>query len=109
MSETPISALPSFPGGSAAKVADLYEAAWTVNSLLDLLAGRIREVHLEPQSTDGLGVEFYRVLPSGGREYHSVKRQAPGSASAWTPYQLTRAVFNSGRTVLDDPLRSPVC
>ena len=59
-----MNALPSFLGGTAAKVADLYEAAWTVNSLLDLLAGRIREMHLEPRGADGLGVEFYRVLPS---------------------------------------------
>ena len=97
-----MNALPSFPGGTAAKVADLYEKAWTVNSLLDLLASRIREVHLEPQNADGLGVEFYRVLLSGEREYHSVKRQAPGSASAWTPYQLTRANPTNGRSVLGD-------
>ena len=72
-------ALPSLPGGAASKIADLYEAVWTVDSLLDLLAGDIIELHLEPQGEDGLGVEFYRVLPSGDREYHSVKRQAPGS------------------------------
>ena len=99
---TPTNALPSFLGGTAAKVADLYEAAWTVNSLLDLLAGRIRWLHLEPQGADGLGVEFYRVLPSGAREYHSVKRQVPGSASAWTPSQFTRNVLSSGRNILED-------
>ena len=98
----PMNALPSFLGGTAAKVADLYEAAWTVNSLLDLLAGRIRELHLEPQGADGLGVEFYRVLPSREREYHSVKRQVPGSANAWTPYQLTHTVVRSGRSILQD-------
>ena len=97
-----MNALPSFLGGTAAKVADLYEAAWTVNSLLDLLAGRIRELHLEPQGADGLGVEFYRVLPSREREYHSVKRQVPGSANAWTPYQLTHTVVRSGRSILQD-------
>ena len=59
-------------------------------------------MHLEPQNADGLGVEFYRVLLSGEREYHSVKRQAPGSASAWTPYQLTRANPTNGRSVLGD-------
>ena len=32
-------ALPSYPGGSSAKVADLYEAAWTADSLFDLIAG----------------------------------------------------------------------
>ena len=98
-------ALPSLPGGTAAKVADLYEAAWTVDRLLDLLAGEITEIYLEPQGGDGLGVEFYTVLPSGAREYHSVKRQAPASSSAWTPYQLTRATPPAGRSVLGDLFR----
>ena len=98
-------ALPSHPGGTASKVGDLYEAAWTVDRLLDLLAGEITEIHLEPQGTDGLGVEFYTVLPSGAREYHSVKRQAPGSSSAWTAYQLTRATPTIGRSVLGDLFR----
>ena len=97
-----INALPSFAGGTAAKVADDYEKTWTVSSLLDLLAGRVREIHLEPQSPDGLGVEFYGVLPSGEREYHSVKRQAPGSTSAWTPFQMARPNPANGRSVLGD-------
>ena len=98
-------ALPSLPGGTASKVADLYEAAWTVDRLLDLLAGEITELHLEPPGEDGLGVEFYTVLPSGAREYHSVKRQSPASSSAWTPYQLTRATPTPGRSVLGDLFR----
>ena len=98
-------ALPSLPGGTASKVADLYEAAWTVDRLLDLLAGEITELHLEPPGEDGLGVEFYTVLPSGAREYHSVKRQAPASSSAWTPYQLTHATPTPGRSVLGDLFR----
>ena len=32
------------------KVADLCEATWTVDSVLYLLAGDIRELHLETQS-----------------------------------------------------------
>ena len=52
-------ALPSLPGGTASKVADLYEAAWTVNSVLDLLTNDIDELHLESQGEDGLGVEFW--------------------------------------------------
>lgn len=99
------SALPSLPGGSASKVADLYELTWTVASLLDLLDGTIQELHLEPRTEDGLGVEFYCVLPSGAREYHSVKRQAPGSASAWTPYELARTTPTPGRSVLGDLFR----
>lgn len=100
-----VSALPSLPGGTASKVADLYEAAWTVHSLLDLLDGKIHELHLEPQSEDGLGVEFYRVLPSGVREYHSVKRQVPGSAGSWTPRELTYSAAASGRSILGDLFR----
>lgn len=98
-------ALPSFPGGPASKVADLYEAAWTVDRLLDLLAGDITKIHLEPQGPDSLGVEFYTVLPSGGREYHSVKRQAPASLSGWTPFELTRPAPSPGRSVLGDLFR----
>ena len=98
-------ALPSLPGGTASKVADLYEAVWTVDRLLDLLAGDITEIHLEPQGPDGLGVEFYTVLPSGAREYHSVKRQAPTSSSAWTAYQLTRTTPTPGRSILGDLFR----
>ena len=95
-------ALPSLLGGAASKVADMYEATWTVGTVLDLLEGTIDTLHLEPQSDDGRGVEFYRVLPSGEREYHSVKRQAPGSSSAWTPYQLNSADPRTGRSVLSD-------
>ena len=98
-------ALPSLPGGTASKVADRYEAAWTVDSLLDLLAGDIDELYLEPQGEDGLGVEFYTVLSSGAREYHSVKRQVPGSSSAWTPHQLTCLTPSPGRSVLGDLFR----
>ena len=95
-------ALPSLSGGSAAKVGDLYEQAWTVDSLLDVIAGKVTEIRLEPRGDDGLGVEFYRVLPDGTKEFHSVKRQALGPTSAWTPYQLTRADPPLGRSILGD-------
>ena len=95
-------ALASFSGGTASKIADLYEAVWTANALLDLLAGDSHELHLEPQSEDGLGVEFYQVQRSGEREYHSVKRQAPSSSGAWTPYRLTARPPSSGRSILGD-------
>ena len=98
-------ALPSLPGGKASKVADLYEAAWTVDSLLGLLAGDIVELHLEPQDQDGLGAEFYRTLKSGRREHRSVKRQAPSSSNAWTAYQLTRATPTPKRSILGDLFR----
>ena len=95
-------ALPSLSGGPVSKVADLYEAAWTANSLLDLLAGDSDELHLEPQGEDGLGVEFYQVQRSGEREYHSVKRQAPSTSGAWTPSQLVVNSPISGRSILGD-------
>ncbi len=95
---------PSLPGGTAAKVADRYEVAWTVNSLLDLIAGEIDELHLEQQSKDGLGVEFCRGLRSGLREYHSVKRQAPGSSGVWTAAELGCASSTSRRSIIGDLL-----
>ncbi len=93
---------PSLPGGTAAKVSDRYEVAWTVNSLLDVIAGDIEELHLEQQMEEGLGVEFCRVLSSGLREYHSVKRQAPGSSGVWTAVQLARPSPITGRSILGD-------
>ena len=95
-------ALPSLPGGAASKIADLYEATWTVGSVLDVLEGTIDALHLEPQGEEGQGVEFYRVLPDGTREYHSVRRQSPDSTSAWTPYQITNSDPRTGRSILGD-------
>ena len=95
-------AYPSLPGGTAAKVGDLYERAWTVRSLLDLLSGEVVELRLEEQGADGLGVEFSRLLKTGKREFHSVKRQAPKSAGRWTPAQITRASGSGGRSILKD-------
>ncbi|MDE2932735.1 MAG: hypothetical protein OXS47_02555 [Chloroflexota bacterium] len=95
-------AYPSLPGGTADKVANLYEEAWTVDSLLDLIAGDIEELHLEPQGEDGLGVEFYRVLPSRESEYHSVKRQVPGALSGWTAAVLVHPDSGSRRSILGD-------
>ena len=92
-------------GGTASKVADLYEAAWTVDRLLALLAGSVNELHLEPRGEDRLGIESYTVLSSGAREYHSIKRQVPGSSSAWTPYQLARTTPTPGRSILGDLFR----
>ena len=95
-------AFPSFRGGSAAKTADLYERAWTVRSLLDLLSGEVVELRLEEQGADGLGVEFSRVLKTGKREFHSVKRQAPKSAGRWTPAEITRVSGSGNRSILKD-------
>ena len=93
---------PSLPGGTAAKVSNQYEVAWTVDSLLDLIGGEVDALHLEQQSEEGLGVEFCRVLRSGLHEYHSVKRQAPGSSGVWTPAHLARPFSLTGRSILGD-------
>lgn len=95
-------AFPSPRGGAASKVADLYERAWTVRSLLDLLSGHLTEIQLERQGPEGLGVEFRRRLRSGEWEYHSAKRQAPDSASRWTVARMVRPSENTGRSVLGD-------
>lgn len=100
--QQPQDALPTLPGGPAAKIGDLYERAWTVQSLLDLLSGKVVEVRLEQHGPDGLGVEFCRVLPNGGLEYHSVKRQAPKSTAHWTVSELTRTSPSTGRSILGD-------
>ena len=93
---------PSLRGGTAAKVGDLYERAWTVRSLLDLLSGEVVELRLEEQGAVGIGVEFSRVMKTGEREFHSVKRQAPKSAGRWTPAEITRKVGTGKRSILGD-------
>ncbi len=95
-------AFPSLRGGAATKTADLYERAWTVQSLLDLLSGEITQLRLEEQGPDGLGVEFSRVLKSGEVEYHSVKRQAPDSAGRWSPAEITKQARSGARSILSD-------
>ena len=99
---SPQDSFPSFRGGAASKTADLYERAWTVQSLLDLLSGEVTQLRLEEQGPDGLGVEFSRVLKSGKVEYHSVKRQAPDSAGRWLPADVTRAARSGARSILSD-------
>ena len=98
----PRSALPSLPGGPAGKIGDLYERAWTVQTLLDLLAGKAVEVRLEEPGLGGLGVEFCRVSATGRLEYHSVKRQAPKSTAHWTVSELTKHSPSTGRSILGD-------
>ncbi len=95
-------AFASLAGGPAAKIADLFERAWTVGSLLDLISGEIVELRLEEQDPDGLGVEFSRVTVAGNHEYHSVKRQAPDSAGRWTPSEITRKSGPRMRSFLGD-------
>jgi hypothetical protein len=67
-------ALVALHGGGAAKVSDIYENAWTLYSMLDLLAGRAAAIKLEPPGSAGHGFEFFLRRPSG-EEWHQVKYQ----------------------------------
>ena len=80
-------AFPSFSGGSAAKVAELYERAWTVRSLLDVVSGEIAELRLEQRGAEGLGVEFCRILPNRDREYHSSKASSSSIFPEFGPFK----------------------
>jgi hypothetical protein len=87
-------------GGEADKLGNRFEGIWTVDALFEVLGGRYRALTLEP-IRGGEGVEFYRHLPDGGKEYHSVKRQT--TQAVWSTAQLT-APQGPNRTVLGDLL-----
>ena len=95
-------AFPSPVGGAASKVAHLYERAWTVRSMLDLLSGTVTEIQLERLAPEGLGVEYRRRLRKGEWEYHSAKRQAPDSAGRWTVARMVSPSNQTGRSNLGD-------
>jgi hypothetical protein len=68
-------------GGGAAKVSDIYEDAWTLYCMLELLAGRASAIKLEPPGSAGHGFEFFLRRPTG-EEWHQVKYQQ--SKGKWT-------------------------
>ena len=74
-------------GGGAAKVSDIYEEAWTLYSMLDLLAGIATAIKLEPPGTAGHGFEFF-LRRARGEEWHQVKYQ--NSNGRWTLYELKK-------------------
>jgi RNA polymerase sigma factor (TIGR02999 family) len=86
------------PGGESDKLGNRFESAWTVDSMLDLLLGKITAMTVEP-FTDGEGVEFQVQMAGGLAAFHSVKRQR--SASDWTLYALTKQA-QSRRSLLGD-------
>lgn len=87
-------------GGEADKLGNRYEAIWTVDTLLDLLAGRVVSVIIESLDEDeARGAEFITTLPDGTKEFHSVKRQKSGSE--WSPASLCMA-SETGRSILGD-------
>jgi hypothetical protein len=64
-------------GGAADKYGNRYEGRWTVNCMLDILAGKATSIRLEPVGDEGAGVEF--SLHKGDiTQYHQVKRQNSG-------------------------------
>ena len=76
-------------GGEADKIGNRYEGAWTVARLLEVLAGQVEWVRLEPLGDLGRGVEFILRRHGGAAEAHQVKRQT-GNANEWNVGNLTR-------------------
>ena len=55
-------------GGEADKLGNRYEAIWTVDTLLDLLAGRVVSVIIESlDEYEARGAEFITTLSDGTR------------------------------------------
>lgn len=72
----------SISGGTADKLGGRYEARWTVNCALRILAERADWIWVEPIGPLGEGIEF--ILHRDGREeHHQVKRQKTGQGH-WT-------------------------
>src|SRR4051812_47884179 len=87
-------------GGESDKLGGRYEGAWTVDSVLDVVVGRLGSICVEPLS-DNRGVEFLTTANAGLPFFHSVKRQH--SDGDWSLYELTkRTVKLNGRSTLGD-------
>ena len=89
------------PGGAADKFGNRYEALWSIDQLLQVVYGSVRDLTLEPLNVDeSKGVEFSVNTVDGITEYWSVKRQTTG-ASGWTLAQLN----SQGRSWKEYPRR----
>ena len=86
-------------GGEADKLGNRYEGIWTVNALLDVIAGEFATIVVEPIGEEGGGFEFRRSRTDGVHEVHSVKRQV--SEGHWTLANLARTRAPN-RSVLGD-------
>jgi hypothetical protein len=73
--------------GQSDKLGNRYEGVWTVDSLLDVLAGDAVSVIVEPVGDDSPGIEFVKAWVDGVREFHSAKRQTTGNI--WSLSELT--------------------
>jgi hypothetical protein len=83
------------------KLGQRYESLWTVYALLSVLRGEATSVTVEPHGEDGEGVELFRELSDGTREYLSAKRQT--TSNVWSLAELTSPKEN-GRSTLGDLL-----
>lgn len=86
------------PGGEADKLGNRYEGLWTVGKILDLAAGTIESITVEPFD-ESVGIEFIVQRSDGGRDFHSAKRQR--SEGEWTMAALARKE-STGRSILGD-------
>ncbi len=88
-------------GGAAGKAGDQYEALWTVDAALRVIAGRAEYVtyeSLDPEQSRG--VEFSVQTSTGDLEFWSLKRQT-SAAAGWTLAALVKRDAQ-GRSILDD-------
>lgn len=84
-------------GGESDKIGNRYEGSWTVGCLLDVLAGRLASVRVEPLGDLGRGVEFIVERADGCGEAHQVKRQV-GNANEWSVAGLTKhGIWNTAQ------------
>lgn len=90
------------PGGESAKVGDQYEAAWTVDAVLDVFEGRFKSITVEAFGEASVGVEFHLETNSNSLQFHSVKRQKDGPN--WSVADLCRSDKSTGRSILGDLL-----
>lgn len=87
-------------GGAAGEAGDQYEALWTVNAALRIVAGQVEHViyeSLDPEASRG--VEFNLQTAAGDAEFWSIKRQT--TAAGWTLAKLVK-LDEHGRSILGD-------
>ena len=88
------------PGGEADKLGNHYESLWSVDAVLDLIAGEYIDLTFEPLGDEAAGIEFFSTKPSRVREYHSIKRQQ--FRGNWTIRELTHNQGSPQRSILRD-------
>ena len=87
-------------GGEADKFGNRYESLWVVDAALDLIGGEYVNLVVEAVGDEAAGVEFFRTIPLGTSEYHSIKRQQ--TDGNWTISRLTQGNPSTGRSILGD-------